>query len=78
MWGKKLNRKNGDELLFTQILVKKILVGFFMIPKMRPFPTNDMQTPPSPLSFDSIFIEGAQCAETNEKLIFQFLFFELS
>ena len=41
------------------------------------FPTNDMQTP-APLSFDPIFMDDAQCAETNEKSIFRFLFFKLS
>ena len=30
------------------------------------FPTKDMQTPP--LSFDLVFMDDAQCAETNEKL----------
>ena len=35
-------------------------------------------TPRPPLSFDPIFMEDAQCAETNEKSIFPFLFFELS
>ena len=29
------------------------------------FPTNDMQTPP--LDFDLVFMDNAQCAETNEK-----------
>ena len=33
---------------------------------------------PPPLSFDPVFMEDAQCAETNEKLIFRFIFFELS
>ena len=31
-----------------------------------------------PLSFDSIFMNDAQCAESNEKSIFWFLFSELS
>ena len=39
------------------------------------FPTKDMQTL-HPLSFDPVFMDDAQCAETNEKLIFRFLFFE--
>ena len=42
-----------------------------------PVPNKDMQTPPPalpPLSFDPIFMEDAQCAETNEKSIFRFLF----
>ena len=29
------------------------------------FPTNDLQT--SPLSFDPVFMDDAQCAEKNEK-----------
>ena len=37
-----------------------------------------MQTPPPFLSFDPTVMKDAQCAETNEKSIFQFLFFELS
>ena len=39
-----------------------------------------MQTPPPPpppLSFDPIFMKDAECAESNEKSIFRFLFFEL-
>ena len=40
-----------------------------------PVPTKDMQTPP--LSFDSIFMEDPQFAETNEKSIFLFLFFRV-
>ena len=39
-------------------------------------PSKDMQTLPQ-LSFDPIFMEDAQCAETNEKSIFRFLFFKL-
>jgi len=39
-------------------------------------PTNDKQTP-LPLSFDPTLMKDAQCAETNEKLIFRFLFMEL-
>ena len=37
---------------------------------------HDMQTPP-PLRNDQIFMKDAQCAETNEKSIFRFLFYEL-
>ena len=33
---------------------------------------------PIPLSFDPIFMKDAQCAESNKKSIFRFLFFELS
>ena len=33
---------------------------------------------PSPLIFNPVFMDDAQCAETNEKSIFRFLFFELS
>ena len=33
-------------------------------------------TPPS-LSFHTVFMDDAQCAETSEKSIFQFLFLEL-
>ena len=41
-------------------------------------PTKDVQTPSSPtLSFAPILMEDAQYAETNEKSIFRFLFFEL-
>ena len=39
------------------------------------FPTKDMKTPPL-LSFDPVFMDDAQCAETNEKSIFRFLFFD--
>ena len=42
--------------------------------QMGVFPSNDMQTPPP--SFDPVFIDDAQCAETNEKSIFRFSFFE--
>ena len=43
------------------------------------FPTKDRQTPH--LSFDPVFMDDAQCAETNENSIFRFfryLFFKLS
>ena len=36
-----------------------------------------MQTPP-PLSFDSVFMDNAQCAEMNGKSIFRFLLFLFS
>ena len=32
---------------------------------------------PPPINFDPTFMKDAQCAETNEKTIFRFLFFEL-
>ena len=48
--------------------------GGFQI--MGPVPTRDMQTPPP--RFDPVFMKDAEYAETNEKLIFRFLFFELS
>ena len=39
------------------------------------FPTQDMQAaPPLPLSFAPVFMKDAQCAESNEKSIFRFLF----
>ena len=38
----------------------------------------DMETAPPPFSFDPVFMDDAKCAETNEKSIFLFLFFELS
>ena len=39
---------------------------------------NDMQSADLPtLSFDPTFMKVAQCAETNEKTIFRFLFLEL-
>ena len=41
-------------------------------------PTKNMQTPPTPLSFDPVLMDDAQCTETNEKSIFRFLFFSLS
>ena len=31
------------------------------------FPTNDMQTSPLPLSFDTVLMDDAECAEQNEK-----------
>ena len=34
--------------------------------------------PPPPLSFDPVFKKDAECAVTNEKLTFRFVFFELS
>ena len=37
---------------------------------------KDMETPP-PLKNGQIFIKDAQCAETKEKSIFQFLVFEI-
>ena len=40
-----------------------------------PVPRNDKQIPP--LSFDPTFMKDGQCAESNEKSIFRFLFFEL-
>ena len=44
---------------------------------MGSVPVEDMQTPsgppPSPLSFDPVFMDDAKCAETNEKSIFKFL-----
>ena len=39
-------------------------------------PTKDMQTPP--FSFTPVLIIDAQCADSNEKSIFQILFSELS
>ena len=37
-----------------------------------------MQTPPAapppPLNFDPVFMDDAQCAETNEKSIYDFYF----
>ena len=43
------------------------------------FPTKDMQKPSPPCPFRStpIFMKDAYSAESNEKSIFQFLFFEL-
>ena len=42
-------------------------------------PTRICRPPrPSPLSFYPIFMGDAECAETNEKSIFRFLFYELS
>ena len=44
------------------------------------FPSRDMHTPHSPVSFDPVFdffADDAQYAETNKKSIFRFLFFEL-
>ena len=38
-------------------------------------PTKDMQSPPSPpLNFYPTFMKDAQCAENNEKSIFDFYF----
>ena len=42
---------------------------------IEPIPTTDMQTPPPPLRNGYICMKDAQCAETNEKLIFPFLRF---
>ena len=42
---------------------------------LGPDPTKDMQTP---VSFDPVFMKDAECAETNKKSIFRFMFFELS
>ena len=57
---------------------KRMGIGYFRSTadkyKNGYFPTNDIQTP-APLSFDPVVIDDAQCAETNEKYIFRFLFF---
>ena len=47
-----------------------------MISRAGYIPPKDMQISPSPsrLSFDPIFMEGAQCAESNEKQFFDFFF----
>ena len=42
------------------------------------FPTKDMQNPPhTPLRSGHIYMKDAHSAESNEKSIFRFLFFEL-
>ena len=41
------------------------------------FPIKDMQTLPPSLRNSQIYMKDANCAETNEKSIFRFLFFEL-
>ena len=41
------------------------------------FPTKGMQTTPLPLRIAPIFMKDAHSAESNEKSIFRFLFFEL-
>ena len=46
-----------------------LLLPFNFIALLGPVPTKDMQTLPPPLSFDPIFMEDTQCAETNEKSI---------
>ena len=40
--------------------------------QLGPVPSKDMQTPP--LRNGPIFMKNAQCAETNEKSIFRFIF----
>ena len=68
--------KGGDNYLLRSGKIKwkitkenKTKIGFFS--------TKNMQTP-SPLNFYQVLMEDAQYAETNEKSIFRFLFFDLS
>ena len=56
------------ETHFSKSALHTIYVG--------PVPTKDVQTPPLPLSFDPVFMEDVQCAETNGKSIFQFFYFQ--
>ena len=55
-------------IIFFQL---KTIVSYF-----GPAPTKGIQTPH--LSFDPTFMKDVQCAESNEKIIFRFLFSELS
>ena len=52
----------------SKYMLDRIFWGFF--------PTNDMQAP-SPLRSGNICMKDAHSAESNEKSIFRFLFFEL-
>ena len=48
---------------------------------INPVPTKDIKTPTLSLpltSFVPIFEDNTQCAETNERSILRYLFFELS
>ena len=53
------------------ILIKKII-------KCALFQLTTSRVQTSTLSFDPTFMKVAQCAETNEKTIFRFLFLEFS
>ena len=64
--------RNKREISSTIIFRSKMITIFFV----GLFPTKDMQTP-SPLIFCS-FLDNTKCAELNKKLVFQFLFIELS
>ena len=70
-----VDRENADQTVLQN--VKKIFVGTLpptpSIYQLRYFVTSS-----PPLSFAPIIMKDAQCAESDEKLIFRFLFFELS
>ena len=57
-------KKNSHNFFFPQNALKSC------------FPTKDMQTPL--LRSAHLYIEDAQCAETNEKSYYRFLFLELA
>ena len=65
IWEEWRTKKKNSNIYFLRY---GRLTGYFL--------TKDMQT--TSLSFDPVFMDDAQCAKTNEKSIFRFLFFELS
>ena len=65
---------DSTELLSHTNIKQRVYIFIILSLNIGPVPTKDMQTP---LSFHPIFMEDAQYTESNEKSIFQIIFFEL-
>ena len=69
--------QNADQTVCQQTKCRIFIFLLGSAPHTWYFPAEDIQTSPT-LSFAPVLIEDAQCAESNEKSIFRFLFSELS